>query len=144
MRSKFSMPQYLAIQFAKISGFNPIIATASPKNTEYLKSMGATHVLDRKLSTPDLKGEISKITSQPIQYLFDVVGSPETQQTGIEILTSGGQYIVVVRPTVAPGDRKVARVLALRTEEHTKAPLTALYTKFAEFVENGLIKVRTL
>ena len=38
------------MQWARLSGFNPVITTASLHNTELLKSHGATHVIDRKLS----------------------------------------------------------------------------------------------
>ncbi|HEV7737525.1 MAG TPA: hypothetical protein VGO47_09170, partial [Chlamydiales bacterium] len=37
-----------AIQLAKLSGFSPIATTASTHHTDYLKSLGATHVIDRK------------------------------------------------------------------------------------------------
>jgi NADPH:quinone reductase-like Zn-dependent oxidoreductase len=36
-----------AIQLAKLSGFSPIITTSSKKHTDFLKSLGATHVVDR-------------------------------------------------------------------------------------------------
>ena len=40
------------IQFAKLSGFSPIITTASPRHTARLQALGATHVVDRALALP--------------------------------------------------------------------------------------------
>ena len=51
------------IQLAKLSGFSPIITTASLKNTDFLKSLGATHVIDRNA---DLPSSVKAITSDSI------------------------------------------------------------------------------
>lgn len=43
----------LGIQFAKLSGYR-VIATCSPHNADYLKSLGADTTIDyREYSTPD-------------------------------------------------------------------------------------------
>ncbi|KAG1751515.1 chaperonin 10-like protein [Suillus paluster] len=84
-----SVGQY-SIQLARLSGFSPIITTASLHNAELLSSLGATHVLDRKLSTTALKDAIVKITSIPITLVFDAISLPGTQQTAHDILTTGG------------------------------------------------------
>ena len=48
------------IQLSKLSGFNPIITTASLHNTDALKEIGATHVLDRNLPSDALFAEIKR------------------------------------------------------------------------------------
>jgi len=50
--------QYIVLQLAKISGFSPIITTASLTNEISLQQLGATHVLSRDLSTPFLDSNI--------------------------------------------------------------------------------------
>lgn len=40
------------IQFAKLSGFSPIITTASPRHIAHLQALGATHVIDRTHHPP--------------------------------------------------------------------------------------------
>lgn len=63
-----------AIQLAKLSGFSPILTTASPKHTELLKSLGATTVLDRTLSIEELIAAIkSAAGGEPIKIVWDVV-----------------------------------------------------------------------
>ncbi|THH28971.1 hypothetical protein EUX98_g5214 [Antrodiella citrinella] len=82
------------IQFAKLSGFSPIIATASPANNDLLKSLGATHVIDR---SADLPSALSTLTSLPtaLRYIFDAVGQPDTQSVAYGVLASGGTLITV-------------------------------------------------
>ncbi|EMD31448.1 hypothetical protein CERSUDRAFT_127335 [Gelatoporia subvermispora B] len=68
-----SIGQY-AIQLAKLSRFSPIIVTASPNHTSYLRSLGATHVLDRALAPNALLSQIAQITAgTPIEIAFDTV-----------------------------------------------------------------------
>jgi len=106
-----SLGQY-AIQLARLSGFSPIITTASLHNSELLSSLGATHVLDRKLSTAALKEAIANITSIPITLAFDAVSLPDTQQTAHDILTAGGILTTVTPPVVAnKSDDKVVQLV---------------------------------
>lgn len=81
------------IQFAKLSGFSPIITTASLKHEENLKSLGATHVIDRSLP---LSSEIAKITSKPILTIYDAVSDSESQETAYSVLANGGTLILVL------------------------------------------------
>ncbi|KAF9483225.1 GroES-like protein [Pholiota conissans] len=96
-----------AIQLAKISGFSPIITTASVKHTDYLKALGATAILDRNLSSPALVAEIGKITNKPIKTVYDAISTAETQQNGLDILAPGGQLAVVDAPVPKPTEGKV-------------------------------------
>ncbi|CAL1717235.1 unnamed protein product [Somion occarium] len=94
-----SVGQY-AIQSARISGFSPIITTASPRNAEFVKSLGATHVLDRNLSHDDLIAEVRKITSEPFRVIYDAVALPETQDVAYDILAPGGTLVLVLYPAI--------------------------------------------
>src|SRR5882757_10413545 len=87
--------RFIAIQLARLSGFSPIITTASLHNAELLSSLGATHVLDRRLSTAALKDAVAKITSAPITLAFDAISLLDTQQSALDILTGGGTLIIV-------------------------------------------------
>ncbi|RXW19602.1 hypothetical protein EST38_g6248 [Candolleomyces aberdarensis] len=86
----------LVIQLAKLSGFNPIITTSSNKHADFLKSLGATHVLDRH--APLSKESIQTITNKPIELVYDAISTEETQQAGFNLLASGGQIATVVKP----------------------------------------------
>lgn len=90
-----------AIQFAKLSGFSPIITTASLKNTEYLKSLGATHVIDRKLPPSSIIASAKEITNHPIRIIYDAISDEDTQNTGYDLLPADGT-IVLVRHIMIP------------------------------------------
>ncbi|EGO00290.1 hypothetical protein SERLA73DRAFT_160219 [Serpula lacrymans var. lacrymans S7.3] len=88
------------IQVARLSGFSPIITTASLHNTTLLTSLGATHVVDRHLPLSSLAQEVAKVTSTPTNLVFDAVATSETQQAGYDLLVSGGQIAVALPPTI--------------------------------------------
>ncbi|KAN0097220.1 GroES (chaperonin 10)-like protein [Tylopilus felleus] len=94
-----SLGQY-GIQLAKLSGFNPIITTASLKNKGLLTSLGATHVLDRTLSAAALKEQVANIVKTPISYIFDACSLAETQQTAYDLLAPGGTLAIVAEKLV--------------------------------------------
>ncbi|OTA87497.1 hypothetical protein M434DRAFT_399472 [Hypoxylon sp. CO27-5] len=67
------------VQFLKASGFT-VIATASPHNFEYLKSLGASAVFD--YHSPTAAAEIKALTHNKLKLAWDCVG------TGAELIAS--------------------------------------------------------
>ncbi|KAI0717132.1 GroES-like protein [Earliella scabrosa] len=106
-----SMGQYV-IQFARLSGFSPIVTTASLHNTDFLKSLGATHVLDRKLPADTLKAEATKIAGGLFECVYDAVSLPETLPVAYALTAPKGD-LVVVAPTdedaLTAGDKESAK-----------------------------------
>ena len=131
------------IQLARLSGFSPIVTTASSKHADKLKSLGATVIFDRDSSASDLAKEIKKLTNEPIKFVYDSISSSTTQQTGIELLAPGGQ-MVVVGPVTAKADenKSVLGILGLSRHPANVELVEALYhDKIAGFLEKGIIKV---
>lgn len=97
-----------AIQLARMSGFSPIITTASLKNTNYLKSIGATHVIDRYLPFSALEREVQRITTAPINLIYDTVSIRETQEAAWQLLGPQGRLVLTLPPVVnrQPDDRR--------------------------------------
>ncbi|KAI8826835.1 chaperonin 10-like protein [Fimicolochytrium jonesii] len=60
-----------AVQLASAAGYN-VIATASPKNHELVRSLGASHVVDYKRD--DVVEEIKKLTAGRARAGLDLVG----------------------------------------------------------------------
>ncbi|KAJ8093160.1 hypothetical protein PM082_020645 [Marasmius tenuissimus] len=90
-----------AIQVLKFSGFSPIITYASGHHADYLKSLGATHVVDRKtVAVADLPSEVKKIANGPVKTVFDAVSGPDTQEAGYETLAEGGGIVVVLSKSI--------------------------------------------
>ncbi|KAI0351747.1 GroES-like protein [Trametes cingulata] len=98
----------LALQLLKLSGFSPIITTASLKNTALLEGFGATHVLDRYLSASALRAEVLKIAGGPVSTVYDAISLPETQNAAFDLLASGGKLLVVLGDAVDDEKKKNA------------------------------------
>lgn len=87
----------VAIQLAKLSGFSPIITTASLHNEALVKALGATHIIERNAN---VIAEVQKIVSKPVEIVFDTVSEKTTQEQGWEILAPGGTLVVLLDPIV--------------------------------------------
>lgn len=65
-------------------------------NTEYLQSLGATHVLDRRLSKEALNERIAQLCdSTPLLYAFDAISVEDTQRVAYDSLAPGGKFTEV-------------------------------------------------
>ncbi|KAG2147616.1 chaperonin 10-like protein [Suillus clintonianus] len=103
------------IQLARLSGFYPIITTASHSNEDLVKGFGATHFFDRNLSGQQLKAAISKVTDSPIELVYDAISLPETQSVGLELLAENGTLVLTLPPSVKEDEgkgRKIAPTFA--------------------------------
>ncbi|TFK36705.1 chaperonin 10-like protein [Crucibulum laeve] len=131
----------LVIQLAKLSGFSPIIATASTKHIDVLKSLGATDIIDRQIPVSSLSDEVKKVTDKAIKIVFDAVAVPDTQKAGFDLLAPGGQIAIVQQPSVeSTDDKTVIRVFGSPSAEHTIPLLTGLYGAITQWLEDGFIK----
>ncbi|WZH42999.1 chaperonin 10-like protein [Fusarium acuminatum] len=94
-----------AIQFVKLSGAT-VITTSSPSNADYLKSLGADHVLDYKSTT--LVEDVLRIANGPVQYVFDTYPSDTSTATSAAVLSKSGdaKYVALV-----PGFEKEVKKL---------------------------------
>lgn len=145
-QSRFSLTP-AAIQLAKLSGFNPIITTASPHNADTLKESGATHVLNRNLSSDALLTEIQKIAAgAPIKTVYDSVSWPDTQNLGYDVLAPGGVIVIDQYPAIEKdklrSDKRVCMVFGdISIPKHHKLG-EALYAKLPQWLTDGSIKAR--
>jgi NADPH:quinone reductase-like Zn-dependent oxidoreductase len=71
------------IQLAKLSGLT-VITTASPRNSEYLRSLGADHVFP--YNDPNTPAEIKKLTSGKLYLGYDTISENSTTQLVIDAL----------------------------------------------------------
>jgi NADPH:quinone reductase-like Zn-dependent oxidoreductase len=111
-----------SIQFAKLSGAI-VITTSSPANTEYVKSLGADHVLDYKSAT--LTDDILRIANGPINYVFDTHPSNTSTALAASIMpkSADAKYVALV-----PGfEEEVARL-----NPHVDAKSILAYSAFGD------------
>ncbi|EIW57188.1 GroES-like protein [Trametes versicolor FP-101664 SS1] len=136
-----------AIQLAKLSGFSPIITTASSRNTSLLTSLGATHVVDRTLPADAILAELPKLTGgKPLEVVFDGVSEPSTQVLAYRAVPPGGNLVLVL-PDVIPAELKkdgeqkhIVMVRGSISFPHTQAAGLELFEHLTEWLEKGLIK----
>ncbi|KAF8499317.1 GroES-like protein [Gautieria morchelliformis] len=83
-----------AIQLARLSGFSPIVVTASLHNSDLVKSLGATHLIDR--NTDDVVAEARNFFTTPPTVVFDAVSDQTTQRQGWKVLGRNGILILVI------------------------------------------------
>ena len=132
----------IVIQLANLSGFGPIIATASPRNTGLLKSLGATHVVDRNAPLPDA---VKTITSLPIKYAYDAISLKETQEAAYEVLAPGGVLILVlgfaVDKSKVDSSKQVVQVFGATADPPQRHLAVELLQILPGLLENGELKV---
>ncbi|KAJ7441499.1 GroES-like protein [Mycena galericulata] len=92
-----------AIQVLRVLGYTKIITYASGKHTEYLKSLGATHVIDRTtVPTADVPALVKQIANgAPIKIVYDAISEPATKDASFATLADGGIAIAVL-----PGENR--------------------------------------
>lgn len=80
------------IQYAKLSGLK-VIATASPHNFDYLKSLGADAVFDYK--SPTVADDIRKYTNNSLKLAWDCTGQGAAISAGA-LSSDGGKYATII------------------------------------------------
>jgi NADPH:quinone reductase-like Zn-dependent oxidoreductase len=127
----------LVLQLARLSGFSPIVTTASLHNAEYVKSLGATHVIDRKA---DVVAEAGKIFSTPPSIVYDAIS--DDQEAGWKVLAPNGTLILVVspKPELISGENGKKFIYTFGSA-HMKRDLgRSLFSKLTELLQSGHIK----
>ena len=144
MRS-FLTPYATAIQFAKLSGFSPIITTASGSNEDYLKSLGATHVIDRSVPLSELPEAVKAITSEPVKVAYDAISHADTQNAAYDSLAPGGQLVIVLDDAVEKSkitaDKTMQYVVGNVQVEQQRELGKSLYANLTGLLAAGDIKV---
>ncbi len=112
-----------------------------------MKSVGATHVLDRTLPSAALVEEIQKIAGGPIDLVYDSITTSDTARLGYDLVAPGGS-LVIVTPfhDKFPEDKDVNVVFAFGTlsvpENHEFS--VRLAREVERLLEHGLFKVRDI
>lgn len=64
------------VVFARMVKFGTIITVASTRNTDRLKALGATHVIDRHASDADVEAQVRAIVGDDLVYAYDPINGP--------------------------------------------------------------------
>ncbi|KAF5342057.1 hypothetical protein D9611_002077 [Ephemerocybe angulata] len=136
------------IQLAKLSGFSHIITTASLKHTEYLKSFGATHVLNRNLPLDAFLAALMEIEGLPkLEYAYDAIGELESSfRYALEaVVPSSSSIVVTVNPRLEHGTlelkgRRVSGFTSEKNSEGNAGLIMDLFGALPGLLEKGLVK----
>ncbi|TBU53919.1 GroES-like protein [Dichomitus squalens] len=140
-----SVGQY-AIQGARLQGYAAIIATSSLKHQEFLKSLGATHIIDRNLPPGEIQAQVRTFAAgKPITYVYDAIGERDGQRLSYELLADGGAF-VTVQPffheyleDLVTESKPVIRALgSFELPGHGKLGLE-VYSRLSEWLATGVI-----
>ncbi|KII89534.1 hypothetical protein PLICRDRAFT_53924 [Plicaturopsis crispa FD-325 SS-3] len=132
-----------AIQLAALSGFSPIITTASPAHAAHLTSLGATHFIDRHLPAPSILSAALTAAGSAISVAYDAVALADTQQTAYDVLAPGGTLVVTQPPSVAEAEGKGVRVVGVVGNVNiptARALGVSLYKRLGALLSEGAIK----
>ncbi|KAI0070947.1 GroES-like protein [Panus rudis PR-1116 ss-1] len=88
-----------AIQLAHLAGYK-VVSTASPKNFELVKSLGADAVFDYK--DPDVVSKIKEVTKDSITKGLETIGTEQSQSISLRSFSSApGKLVTILSPTNA-------------------------------------------
>ncbi|KAI0642025.1 GroES-like protein [Trametes meyenii] len=139
-----SVGQYV-IQLARMSGFSPIIVTASIHNAELLRSLGATHVLDRNLLEDELLSQVREIAGGDVEVVYDAVSIPDTLAVGYEVTALNGDFVRVLERDLIPRagvplKKRTHMAHGLFITPINRAVGASLLAKLPHLLETGEIK----
>ncbi|KAI0723729.1 GroES-like protein [Cerioporus squamosus] len=84
-----------AIQLARLSGYK-VVTTASPRNHELLKSLGADVTID--YHDPDVVSKIKQATGDSLKYAADMIGEFKTHKVAVDAIGPSGGKLVGLSP----------------------------------------------
>lgn len=85
---------YFAVQLAKLHGY-PVAITCSPRNFDYVKNAGATHVFDYNDTDVVTKLQTALPT---LSHIFDTIGNASSSATAAAALDGRPGVLCTVRP----------------------------------------------
>ncbi|CAG8562528.1 7300_t:CDS:2, partial [Ambispora gerdemannii] len=150
-KHKYAEPEYIliwggasscgayAIQLARLSGLT-VITTASTHNTEYLKSLGATYVIDYK--DPNVVSQIRALMKNKLKYAFDTI-SAESATLAAETLSDGGKIAHIAGAPTLKNDKIedfAVKLGSLYNNPELYKATKDLKEEFELLIHNGLIK----
>ncbi|KAF3397061.1 hypothetical protein DPV78_008280 [Talaromyces pinophilus] len=112
----------LAIQYAKLSGYT-VITTCSPRNFDYVKSLGADKWFD--YNEPNVGAHIREYTQNKLKYAWDTVSEEGSAKICAEALSS-------------EAGAKYGSILSVKSpREDVESVNTLMYTVFGEEFKFG-------
>jgi len=117
-----------AVQMASHAGAT-VIATASGHDEAYVKSIGASRVIDYR------EAQFEKVLQEKVDVVFDLIGG-DTQQRSFLVLKEGGHLVSAIQP-VSPEESAKHGVSGAMMR---LAPAGDVLARIARLLEEGTIR----
>ncbi|KAJ7643584.1 GroES-like protein [Roridomyces roridus] len=132
-----------AIQILRTLQHSPIITYASAKHTEFLKSLGATHVIDRgsvpTSGVPDAVKLIIGDSDTPLKIAYDAISEVDTQDACFALVQQGG-IVVSVLPSTEDRSTEGKTLIRIRGVPQLHPEFgRRMWEKLPKLVEQGVI-----
>ena len=104
-----------------------------------------TNDIDRSVPLSELAAAVQAITSKPVKVAYDAVSSPETQTAAYSVVAPCGKLGIVLSQAIdadkLTGDKEIGHIMGNTQVPKHREFGAILYTKLADLVESGEIKV---
>ena len=87
-----------ALQILQWLGYRNVVATASPRNFDLVKRIGAKAVVN--YSSPTFQTEVEQHLLKPVELVLDCIGSLDGSVEPISKLAGPGTKVVVLLPVI--------------------------------------------
>lgn len=122
----------LAVQFAKHAGAK-VITTASARNHDYVKSLGADAAID--YASESFTDVVRATEADGVDVVYDTIGG-ETQRRSYEVLKPGGVLVSIV----APPDQEAAQRHKVKAGFVFVEPNGSQLRRISELLQSGAVK----
>ncbi|KAH9846081.1 GroES-like protein [Lenzites betulinus] len=100
---------HFTIQLARIAGYK-VVTTASPRNFDLVKSLGADAVFD--YHDDDVVTKIKEATGDSVAYAVDAISLAASQRISAEVIApTGGKVVLVQFPVAGATERKDVQII---------------------------------
>lgn len=123
-----------AIQLARNAGAH-VIATGSRRNHEYIRSLGAEHVVD--YTAGDFRDAVKRIYPDGVDVVYDTVGGDVQTRSG-DVLKKGGTIVSIL----AYQDEESLKRKGLQTKYVFVSPNRDQLRQLAEMFDQGKLTTR--
>ncbi|KAL3497169.1 GroES-like protein [Aspergillus germanicus] len=124
------------LMFARLAGFGKVITTAGgtgdARKMERLRSLGATHIIDRNASDAEIVRRVRELVGDNLVYAYDTVNTAPNQSLGLAALSNShkGTLITLMR------GGEVREDIALKKEAgYRKTQVLGVSHKHGEFAK---------
>mmetsp|Transcript_65018 Transcript_65018/g.89874 ORF Transcript_65018/g.89874 Transcript_65018/m.89874 type:complete len:179 (-) Transcript_65018:54-590(-) len=108
---------HVAIQIARAMGAGKVITTCSPRNFEFVTSLGADETID--YHTMDFWSDEAGLKDS-VDFVLDAVGEPGTGNNAMQVLKDNGHYLTLLGKLATPPKPTVSQAMCSVSETGTE------------------------